>query len=71
MLKLWFKLFLSPFTNIIEISEKDIPSQFLDEERYAKEASSSGAQVSIPLTVLSSYICKFFYLFVLRNGLFF
>lgn len=27
------------------ISEKDIPSRFLDEERFAKEASSSGAQV--------------------------
>ncbi|KAG6407379.1 hypothetical protein SASPL_130368 [Salvia splendens] len=26
------------------LAEKDIPSQFLDEERYAKDASSSGAQ---------------------------
>ncbi|CAO2835675.1 unnamed protein product [Amaranthus hypochondriacus] len=28
------------------LSEKDIPSRFLDEERYSKQASGSGAQVS-------------------------
>ncbi|KAL7130716.1 hypothetical protein ABFS83_13G152300 [Erythranthe nasuta] len=28
------------------LSEKDIPSRFLDEEKYAKEASSSGAQAT-------------------------
>ncbi|KAG6405220.1 hypothetical protein SASPL_132806 [Salvia splendens] len=28
------------------LAEKDIPSQFLDEERYAKDASSSGAQAT-------------------------
>lgn len=44
-LKLWFE---STFINVVKISEKDIPSRFLDEERYAKEASGSGAQVRIP-----------------------
>ncbi|KAK6124036.1 hypothetical protein DH2020_042216 [Rehmannia glutinosa] len=28
------------------LAEKDIPSRFMDEERYAKEASSSGAQAT-------------------------
>ncbi|KAL8469577.1 hypothetical protein ACS0TY_032428 [Phlomoides rotata] len=38
------------------LAEKDIPSRFLDEERHAKETSSSGAQVMLPLNVLSSCI---------------
>ncbi|KAH6768138.1 ubiquitin family protein [Perilla frutescens var. frutescens] len=32
------------------LAEKDIPSRFLDEERYAKEASSSGAQATSATT---------------------
>ncbi|RZB51056.1 DNA damage-inducible protein 1 isoform B [Glycine soja] len=33
------------------LQEKDIPSRFLDEEKYAKEASGSGGQVSILLII--------------------
>ena len=35
----------------LSCSEKDIPSRFLDEEKYAKEASGSGGQVSILLII--------------------
>lgn len=31
------------------LSEKDIPSHYLDEQRYAKQASSSGGTVSISI----------------------
>lgn len=52
---LWIKLELIP-SLVLWSLEKDIPPTFLDEERKAKEASSSGAPVSVLFIML---ICDF------------
>lgn len=49
-------VFLEFEIKVFVFPEKDIPSHFLDEERYSKQASSSGTAVSLHLMKLILHI---------------